>query len=48
MLLINESEQKITIAKLANSLGVTPRTIHRHMCDELKQVKEELNEETNI
>tara|TARA_R100000479_G_scaffold86859_1_gene42414 strand:- start:22 stop:660 length:639 start_codon:yes stop_codon:yes gene_type:complete len=48
MLLINESEQKITIAKLANSLGVTPRTIHRHMCDELKQVKEELNEEINI
>ena len=48
MLLINESEQKITIAKLANSLGVTPRTIHRHMCDELKQVKQELNEETNI
>ena len=44
MLLINENEQKITIAKLANSLSVTPRTIHRHMCDELKQVKEELNE----
>ena len=48
MLLVNENDQKITIAKLANSLGVTPRTIHRHMCDELKQVKEELNEEINI
>tara|TARA_R100001594_G_scaffold44327_1_gene76717 strand:- start:835 stop:1227 length:393 start_codon:yes stop_codon:yes gene_type:complete len=48
MLLINDSEQKITISKLANSLGVTPRTVHRHMCDELKQVKEKLNEETNI
>ena len=48
MLLINENEQKITIAKLASSLGVTPRTIHRHMCDELKQAKEELNEEINI
>ena len=45
MLLINENEQKITIAKLANSLGVTPRTIHRHMCDELKKEKEILNEE---
>ena len=43
MLLINENEQKITIAKLANSLGVTPRTIHRHMCDELKKEKEILN-----
>ena len=62
MLLVNENDQKITIAKLANSLDVTPitisklasslkvtpRTIHRHMCEELKQVKEELNEEINI
>ena len=48
MLLINEEDQKVTIAKLADSLGVTPRTIHRHMCEELKQVKEELNEEINI
>ena len=48
MLLVNENDQRITIAKLANSLGVTSRTIHRHMCDELKQVKEELNEEINI
>ena len=44
MLLVNESDQKITISKLASSLKVTPRTIHRHMCEELKQVKEELNE----
>ena len=44
MLLISENGQKITIAKLADSLGVTPRTIHRHMCNELKQVKEELND----
>ena len=48
MLLINEEDQKVTIAKLADSLGVTPRTIHRHMCEELKQVKEELNEEIDI
>jgi hypothetical protein len=45
MLLMNENEQKITIAKLADSLGVTPRTIHRHMCDELKKEKEILNEQ---
>jgi hypothetical protein len=45
MLLLNDSDQKITIAKLAKILKVTPRTIHRHMCNELKQVKEELNDE---
>jgi len=44
MLLMNENEQKITIAKLANSLKCTSRTIHRHMCIELKQEKEKLNE----
>ena len=48
MLLINNSDEKITIAKLADSLKCTPRTIHRRMCNELKQVKEELNEEINI
>lgn len=48
MLLINDSDEKITIAKLAKSLKCTPRTIHRRMCSELKQVKQELNEEINI
>ena len=48
MLLMNDSDEKITIAKLAKSLKCTPRTIHRRMCRELKQVKEELNEEINI
>ena len=48
MLLINDSDEKITIAKLAKSLKCTPRTIHRRMCNELKQVKQELNEEINI
>ena len=48
MLLFNDSGEKITIAKLAESLKCTPRTIHRRMCGELKQVKEELNEEINI
>ena len=48
MLLLNDSDEKITIAKLAKSLKCTPRTIHRRMCNELKQIKEELNEEINI
>jgi len=48
MLLLNDSNEKITIAKLANSLKCTSRTIHRRMCNELKQVKQELNEEIDI
>ena len=48
MLLMNDSDEKITIAKLAKSLKCTPRTIHRRMCNELKQVKQELNEEIDI
>ena len=31
------------VVKLANSLKCTPRTIHRHMCNELKTEKENLN-----
>tara|TARA_Y100000593_G_scaffold62989_1_gene116526 strand:- start:884 stop:1498 length:615 start_codon:yes stop_codon:yes gene_type:complete len=45
MLLLNDSNEKITIAKLANSLKCTPRTIHRHMCSELKLEKDNLNNE---
>ena len=48
MLLLNDSDEKITIAKLAKSLNCTSRTIHRRMCNELKQIKQELNEEINI
>ena len=48
MLLLNDENKKITIAKLADSLKCTPRTIHRKMCKELKQVKQELNEEIDI
>ena len=43
MLLLNDSNEKITIAKLADSLKCTSRTIHRHMCNELKQEKDNLN-----
>ena len=45
MIQTNYEGDKIIISKLAKMLNVTPRTIHRHMCDELKQVKIELNEE---
>ena len=48
MIYKNHCEEKITVKYLANTLGVTPRTIHRRMCDELKQVKQELNEEIDI
>ena len=43
MLNINSLGQKITIAKLANCLKCSSRTIHRHMSDELKNEKEQLN-----
>ena len=42
---INYEGDKIIISKLAKMLNVTPRTIYRHMNDELKQEKERLNEE---
>jgi hypothetical protein len=45
MLLFSDSNEKITIAKLAKNLKCTPRTIHRHMCSELKTEKEKLNNE---
>ena len=48
MIQTNYEGDKIIISRLAKMLNVTPRTIHRHMCDELKQEKEELNEEINI
>ena len=44
MIQTNYEGSKIIISGLAKTLNVTPRTIHRHMCDELKQIKEELNE----
>ena len=45
MLQINYEGDKIIISNIAKMLNVTPRTIHRHMCDELKKEKEILNEE---
>tara|TARA_Y100000593_G_scaffold3286_1_gene6469 strand:- start:806 stop:1420 length:615 start_codon:yes stop_codon:yes gene_type:complete len=45
MIYKNHCNEKITIAWLAKTLNVTPRTIHRHMCGELKLEKENLNNE---
>jgi len=42
---INYEGDKIIISRLAKMLNVTPRTIYRHMNNELKQEKERLNEE---
>jgi len=45
MLDINDFGKKITIGRLAGLLNCSSRTIHRHMCDELKREKLKLNEE---
>jgi hypothetical protein len=45
MLDLNYYNKKITIKSIASLLNCSTRTIHRHMCDELKQEKQRLNEE---
>ena len=45
MIQTNHEGDKIIISRLAKMLNVTPRTIYRHMCDELKNEKEILNEQ---
>ena len=45
MLDIHDLSKKITINKLALSLGCSTRTIHRNMSNELKKEKELLNKE---
>ena len=44
MIDINDNGDKISIQYLANLLGVSKRTIYRHMSDELKQELKNLNE----
>jgi len=43
MLDINDSNEKITIAKLAKILNCSSRTIHRNMSEDLKKEKDLLN-----
>ena len=45
MLDLNEWGKKITIGRVAGLLNCSTRTIHRHMCDDLKREKQILNEE---
>ena len=45
MLDLNDMGKKITIARIAGLLDCSTRTIHRHMCDEIKKEKQILNEE---
>ena len=45
MLDLNDMGKKITISRIAGLLNCSTRTIHRHMCDDLKQEKQLLNEE---
>jgi hypothetical protein len=45
MLDLNDLCKKITISRIAGLLNCSTRTIHRHMCDDLKQEKQILNEE---
>ena len=45
MLDLNDLGKKITISRVAGLLDCSTRTIHRHMCDDLKREKQILNEE---
>ena len=45
MLSLNNEKQKITINKIAKSLGCSTRTIYRNMGNQLKLEKELLNSE---
>tara|TARA_R100000664_G_C2755176_1_gene142851 strand:- start:1278 stop:1802 length:525 start_codon:yes stop_codon:yes gene_type:complete len=42
---MHDNKQKITIRKISELLNVSNRTIHRHMCTELKKEKELLNQQ---
>ena len=45
MLDLNDMGKSITISRIAGLLNCSARTIHRHMCDDLKREKQILNEE---
>ena len=47
MLLINDCGIKITVARLAENLGCSTRTIYRNMGNELKKEKELLNQQAD-
>ena len=45
MIDLHDLREKITIRRLSELLRVSSRTIHRHMCIELKREKEILNQQ---
>ena len=45
MIDMHDMGKKITIRRISELLNVSSRTIHRHMCDELKKEKELLNQQ---
>ena len=45
MIDIHDMNKKITIRQLSELLTVSQRTVHRHMCEELKREKELLNQQ---
>ena len=45
MIDMHDVNKKITIQSLSELLNVSSRTVHRHMCQELKKEKELLNQQ---
>jgi len=45
MIDLHDNDQKITIERISVLLNVSSRTVHRHMCEELKREKELLNQQ---
>ncbi len=45
MIQLHDDNKKITIKRVSELLGVSNRTIHRHMCQDLKREKELLNQQ---
>ena len=45
MIDMHDNNKKITIRRISELLNVSSRTIHRHMCQDLKREKELLNQQ---
>ena len=45
MLQLHDDNKKITIKRVSELLGVSNRTVYRHMCQDLKKEKELLNQQ---
>jgi len=45
MIDIHDLGQKITIKRISDAIHVSPRTVHRYMCEDLKREKELLNKQ---